>query len=459
MSNRFLEKTDRLGFSLLMALMAECTLGSSGRWLAIGGVSIRMLLFALCFVATLPALCSRLRQTMRRPHVALAILFGMDLAAMAVVGWRHGNALAFVKADVTSFLTLALLPGFLATVNTKKRVERLMDCLFVSACALALVTAITHYALAFLTDEQTAALSEWLTSTSMGGLFTLTTGVQRVYFKSQMFLQVAILLGAYKITRSSVRVRTALYLCEGLLLFACILSYTRGFWLGLAISACLLLVFDAREIGTYLKALGAGAVVFCALMLVSWAAYGAPKAAVEVVHRFDPNLIVLSADLGEKDRTPDSPKQSPAPSGQETISKENRIAVELREQSLRGAYAEIARHPLLGAGLGKNLDDIRADGKIEYTYLDVLMKMGAVGLVLFLLTFFWPVIEYLIAWARGLKKWIDAPERLLLATMTAGYLGVAITSAVNPFLTNPMGIMLLMLLSAAMQCYLKKEAR
>ena len=92
MSNRFLEKTDRLGFSLLMTFVAECTLGSSGRWLVIGGVSIRMLLFVLCFVATLPALCSRLRQTMRRPHVALAILFGMDLAAMAVVGWRHGNA-------------------------------------------------------------------------------------------------------------------------------------------------------------------------------------------------------------------------------------------------------------------------------------------------------------------------------------------------------------------------------
>lgn len=458
MSNRFLEKTDRLGFGLLMAFVAECTLGSSGRWLAIGGVSIRMVLFALCFVATLPALCSRLKQTMRRPHVALAILFGVDLAAMAIVGWRQGNALAFIKADVTSFLTLALLPGFLATVRTKERVERLVDCLIASACTLALVTAIMHYVLAFLTDEQTATLSQWLNDTSMGGLFTLTTGVQRVYFKSQMFLQVAMLLGAYRITRSSGRLRALLYLCEGLLLFACILSYTRGFWMGLAISACLLLVFDAREIGTYLKALGAGAAVFCALMLVSWAAYGAPKAAVEIVHRFDPNLIVLSADLGQEDKASSSLQQSPASSGHDVISRENRIAVELREKSLREAYAEVARRPLLGAGLGKNLDDIREDGKIEYTYLDVLMKTGAVGLALFLLTFFWPVLEYLAAWARGLKKRIDAPERLLLATMTAGYLGVAITSAVNPFLTNPMGIMLLMLLSAAMQCYLKKEA-
>lgn len=459
MSNRFLEKTDRLGFGLLMALMAECTLGSSGRWLAIGGVSIRMLLFALCFVATLPALCSRLKQTMRRPHVALAILFGLDLAAMAVVGWRQGNALAFVKADVTSFLTLALLPGFLATVRTKQRVERLADCLIVSACVLALATATIHYALAFTTDEQIVALNEWMNQTSMGGLFTLTTGVQRVYFKSQIFLQVAMLLGAYKITRSSGGVRAALYLCEGLLLFACILSYTRGFWLGLAISAGLLLVFDAREIGTYIRALGVGAVVFCALLLASWAAYGAPKAAVEIVHRFDPNLIVLSSEVRQEDKATVSPQQSPVPSGQDVISTENRVAVELREQSLRGAYAEIARQPLLGAGLGKNLDQIRADGKIEYTYLDVLMKMGAVGLALFLLTFFWPALEYLFYWARGLKKRTEAPERLLLAALTAGYLGVAITSAVNPFLTNPMGIMLLLLLSAAMQCYLTKEKR
>lgn len=460
MSKRFLKRTDRLGFALLMAFTAECTLGSSGRWLTIGGVSIRMLLFVLCFVFTLPALLCWFRQTMRRPHVALAILFGLDLAAMAVLGYKNGHSMAFVKADVTSFLTLALLPGFLATVNTKKRVQSLVDCLFASACVLALITAGVHYALAFLTGEQTAALSQWLTDTSMGGLFTLTTGVQRVYFKSQMFLQVAMLLGAYKIARSGGKARVLVSLCEGLLLFACILSYTRGFWLGLAISACLMLIFDAREIRTYLRALGTGVAVFCALMLVSWAAYGAPSAAVEIVHRFDPNLIVLSTNLKEEPTeadVPASPVQSPAPGEADVISEENRIAVELREESLRGAYAEIARQPILGAGLGKNLDDIRADGKIEYTYLDVLMKMGAAGLILFLLTFFWPVLEYLFAWVRGLRRRWNASERLLLAASMAAYLGVAITSAVNPFLTNPMGIMLLMLLSAMMQCFMAKE--
>lgn len=464
MSKRFVDRMDRLGFGLLMAFVAECALGSSGRWLTLGGVSIRMLLFVLCFVATLPALFCRLKQTLRRPQVALAVLFGLDLAAMAVVGYKNGHLTAFIKADITSFLTLGLLPGFLATVRTKKRVHQMTDCLFVSACVLALITAIMHYVMAFLTGEQIAALSQWLTDTSVGGLFTLSSGVQRVYLKSQMFLQVAMLLGAHRIAQSKGKRRVLVCLCEGLLLFACILSYTRGFWLGLAISACLMLIFDAREIKTYLRALGVGAAVFCALMLASWAAYGAPLAAVEVVNRFDPDLIVLSANL--KEETPKAeapsapaPTQTPAPAENDIVSEQNRIAVELREQSLREAYAEIASRPLLGAGLGKNLDDIRTDGKIEYTYLDVLMKMGAVGLILFLLTFFWPVLEYLFAWARGLRRQADASEKLLLAASAAGYLGVAITSAVNPYLTNPMGIMLLMLLAAMMQCFMAKEAR
>lgn len=453
---RFLEQTDRLGFVLLMAFVAECTLGSSGRWLMIGGVSIRMLLFGLCFLFTLPALCCQLKKTLRRPQVALAVLFALDLGAMAVVGYKNGHALAFIKADVTSFLALGLLPGFLATVRTKKRVLQTVDCLFISACVLALITTGMHYAMAFLTNEQIAALSQWLTDTSLGGLSTLSTGIQRVYFKSQIFLQVAMLLGAYKICQADGKKRVLLYLSEGLLLFSCILSYTRGFWLGLAISACLLLVFDARPIRTYLRMLGAGAAVFCLLMLVSWAAYGTPSAAVELVHRFDPDLIVLSLDLKDEPTTEEAAEEATTFSENDMVDEYNQIAVELREQSLREAYAEIAQRPVLGAGLGKNLDDIRTDGKIEYTYLDVLMKMGTVGLILFLLTFFWPVLEYLYAWARGLHR-ANSPERLLSAAAAAGYLGVAITSAVNPFLTNPMGIMLLMLLSAMMQCLITKE--
>ena len=87
-------------------------------------------------------------------------------------------------------------------------------------------------------------------------------------------------------------------------------------------------------------------------------------------------------------------------------------------------------------------------------YLDILMKTGAVGLVLFLMTFFGflpvQIRNELLKNNKTPLSW-DSPV-IRNRVLTAAYLGVALTSFFNPFLLNPMGIALLMLTSTAVFC-------
>lgn len=96
------------------------------------------------------------------------------------------------------------------------------------------------------------------------------------------------------------------------------------------------------------------------------------------------------------------------------------------------------------------MDEIRDDGKVEYMYMDILLKSGAIGMVLFLATFFYPVVLLLLGlWKRRSETATDDMLKMQIAVIVAAYISVAVTSWFNPYLSNPMGITLLMITSSA----------
>ena len=462
-------RLNTLALCALTAYTAECSFGASGRWLSAGPLSIRMLLFIVCFFLTLPALLRSLKQVVARPYVAGVIVFGVYFACSACIGLRMGNSRSFVLADVTSLLSLALMPGFLAVIREERSLKTILKAIFFSAVFTACVTTILHLVLHFMPGHAVNRLNIWFNVHSMGGLALLSSGLQRVYLRSQIFLQVALLLGVhYILSEENRRVRLAYLLCEGLLVFACLISYTRGFWLGTAIGALLLVVFEPRYFLRYLKIVGASAVVVLALILISTVIYRSPLVLGEFTSRFSSELLVSSLDNGEegpeygdgkgtygdgsyggyyydgktwfgseKEKTPE----------QLYTERRNMEAVNRRAETLRMIFERIRLHPVLGNGLGANLDGLREDGKTEYMYLDILMKMGILGLLLFLFVFFAPVIRWILFDLKRRRR--GGLDRLRNCALICGYLSVAATSAVNPFLNNPMGIILLLATVAA----------
>ena len=449
----FYQLCDRLSVGAIAVFALECVLGSSGRWLSFGSISIRMVLFAICFVLTLPAVFRQLRALTRTPCVIFALLFGAYLVIAAVIGFRRGNALHFIKSDVTTYMALALLPGFLATVCTENRLKFMSDTVFYGTFALGLITTFMHFFFAFSGDWQIYTINNWLNDHSLGGLATMATGLQRIYMRSQIFLQVGLLLGLQKIWCEKGGKRWLLIAAEAIIAYGCLMTYTRGFWLGFVLSACFLLVLYPKQWKRYLSTLGLTAVLLVGLFLLSWLSYGKPVAAVEIVNRFDPDLINGAVFLPNASGDP-SDSTATEETTEPTDPDADLLAVQVRKETLRLINLKIGQHPVFGNGLGTSLDEIRQDGNVEYTYLGVLMELGIVGLLLFCSVFFLPLvplIKHRIRWlTEGREIPWDSPQMRCTALLAA-YLGVAFTSWLNPFLTNPMGILLVLLITTASQ--------
>lgn len=496
---------DKLALGALSVFTLECVLGSSGRWLSFGSISIRMVLFAVCFLLTLPNVCRKYKELLKTPHIIVTVLLGAILVLAAIIGWRRGNSLSFIKADITGYMAFALLPGFLATIHNRERVTRISNLIFYGALALAAFSVFLHFYCALAESKHIIKINNWVNKHAMGGMATMTTGVQRIYFRSHMFLQVGLLLGLQKIWLHKGKIRWLLLGAEAILAFACLMTYTRGFWLGFALSALFLLILYPKQWKRYLTTMGCTAALLVVLLLFSWLSFGKPTAAIEIVNRFNPNLIGGAVFLPDNSDTTSTTAPAPTAKPNETeaeteagtevitapteteavtgpteteavteppetpttredkikaqVEKSNMNSLKVRQDSLRLLGKRIGDKPLFGNGLGANLDEIRDDGKVEYMYFDVLMKIGFVGFVLFCAAFFLPAFGLLKHRIREMirRKEIHwgSLEMHNLILLTA-FLGVAITSYLNPFLLNPMGILLVMLLSAANRCENKK---
>lgn len=437
---------------LLLIYAAECVFGCSGHWVSFGPLSIRIALFLLCFMATLPLVWQKRRELFRNKFVFVALLFGVAVAFSAVVGYLNGNQLGFIFGDIKRFLPLALLPGVIAVFDTEAKLMRLLEVIFYASLLIAAVTVGLHFALLVISDNLCNAVNNFMNERGLGGLSILATGMHRIYFRSQIFLQFAFIYGVWKLWRADGYVTKAkrffLYFCEGIIFFAVILSYTRGFWLGLAFSGLVVLIFEWQNRKRILGIVGITLVICIFLGGISALCYDQPKVAVEVVNRFNPDLIVLTA----KNEDFSSPGAGSASAGDKIKSEKeenftdmaNEKSAQIRSDTLKALGKNIKAHPLCGSGLGKNLDGIRDDGKTEYMYLDFLMKLGSVGMTLLLLTFFIAPVKQSVL---RLKRWKQPQEYgsifVLGAYLAAGYWGIALTNAFNPFLDTPMGILTL----------------
>lgn len=436
---------DAVARGLFLVYLAESAFGSSGKLISFGPLSLRMLLFGLCFAASLPAVVRNLRHLAGNGQVLTTVILGVYWLVCAGVGVFSGNALGLVWADVSTMMALALVPGFLAVMAGEGILNRAMDVMFWSAAALGAVSVVLHFAMANVTEEGFNLVNGWINARSLGGLAYMASGIQRIYFKSQIFLQVAIVYGVWKLGDPGTKKRLWIYAAMGVLFCAWVLSYTRGFWLGLVISAVLVLLLCPWQWKLYLKASGAMLAVFAVFLALSSLVYSGPRVVYEILGRTDASL------LAEKDNVQSEKVEMDADGdGDVSVDEANDAASMLRGQSLQLIWQRIGENPVFGSGLGENLDEIRSDGKVEYMYHDIWMKTGLVGLMLFLGCFFGflvPQIRQELRNRGSRPQWRD--PRIRNRFLTAAYLGVALTSWFNPFLTNPMGISLLMLTATA----------
>ena len=444
-----------------------------------------MLLFLGCLLVSVPIVWEQRGYLARQGFVRVVVAFLVLLGLSAVWATYLHNSKGFIAADLTTFSALLLVPVVLALRLSVPELERLLRIFFWGSTALALAVVILHVA-APLEAVDVNSLGQWLTRQSIGGLALVGNGILRIYLRSEVLFIPALLLGIRAMTTvgqrqvRGQRIRQLAYLTgSAIVAMGLVLSLTRSLWIGIIVALVVFLVWCARDLGALLRALGLVAASLAVLVGLSAALYGGPELLRAGAERVSPGLARLLPSSTTPPSTPlPSPRSTtaagvpgpgttptPAPSGAPTTGSSSTtpssgsttattptgtddpdaVAVEIRARTLVLTKERIRERPLTGWGIGYNLDEIRDDGRTEYLYWDLLMKVGAPGLVLFLALYAWTPIALLRA--RGALTGPASATGALVAALA----GVAVTSYFNPFLNSTLGIIILVLVVAAAQ--------
>lgn len=423
---------------LFAVAVAEAVIGSHGHLFtaAIGGfsVSIRMILFALVALGwTVHAArgCSRILH-FRHAEVTGPLLLLLAAVTLAVMrGLSQGATLGDIFADANGYAFLLYIPIGMDLFADRASFAWLMR---VAAGALTWL-AVKCLLLLYLFSHDYGSLLDdlftWQRTYRLSEITHLSGGAVRVFAASELFLIPAVFLGVFLAWQFR---RRAMLWWSVLMSAAFLLSLSRSFWLGAAMSAAFMLpvfvrleIVPLRELGrlfkTALLALVLGGLLLAALVLFpapkrlqdagAWGVYG--------------GRILDASDA----------------------------AVSSRWNMLAPLSAAIAKSPVIGSGFGAVItyqsDDPRmhdlypggrvTTGAIEWQYLEIWLKLGLFGLLAVIWLwwriglFFWKTIKT----ARG-------EDRLLASGLMLSFLTFVAANLFTPYVNHPLGWVYLTLL-------------
>lgn len=149
---------------------------------------------------------------------------------------------------------------------------------------------------------------------------------------------------------------------------------------------------------------------------------------------------------------------------QTTLSPANEVASSNRLQLLPAVLAKAREHPIVGSGFGTTVTYrslIAGTDEVEYTkvymfewaYLDLLVKIGIVGLGVLL------AFLARIAWV-GISAWRKNPvnERPVIVALFACFICVLSANYFTPYLNHPLGIGAILFISTSLLVYSRQPA-
>lgn len=415
-----LRRDRRWALYLPLAELVWGSLGKSFYW-TIGGaeVSLRLLLFVIIFLVSLPSIISSLRKISWSQPLARwygAVVFFLALAI--TVGFLRHNSLATMFFDANNYLYLGYwLVWFdlIPTIDWKKVAAiAVAAVLIVSLKALAIFHIFAHaYPWANI-----AYLYLWVRDTKVGELTFVTGNVWRVFFQSQLYLVIIWLMGLLLLSLdASVRFTKKNWLLLTVIGSAILISLSRSFGVALIGTVIITIPLIAMRLHLSWKRIG---LIICLVLSSAVLTLGllfVPPVDADVAAAFARRLS----------------------GGEEAASS--------RANLLPVLIHGIETNWVGGAGFGSTLTYINQDPRIrnlanpdgtyttyafELGWLDFAFKFGILGW----LTWF-SLIVYLLwlCWKRGVER-----HQIALILTGSGLLFISLTHALTPYLNHPLGL-------------------
>ncbi len=419
-----------LGVALLVT---ELVLGSFGYLfkLEVGEtrLSLRFILFVLAFGLMLVRIArDRKHPAFTNPYRWWFVLGVAALMWSTAWGYVRWNEFSNMFLDLNGYLYLLLFPLFMDAAAEAKPEDWsryfkwlvLPAVLWLTARTLLLLYLFTHFDATSL-----IAVYKWWRDTGLGEITPAGGGFWRVFSQAHIFSAIGSAVGfGWLWLRLKRRERICVNggtVVLAVVLTALVASLSRSMWLGTAFAWLVLPLFfwNKADLKTWLAYLGLSA-------LLVLTASGAVL--------FTSRVSWPVAPLGQAGAQAFASRFGSEPAGQ------------ARLKLLKPLYQHAIRHAVTGQGIGATVlyfsTDPRAvqstaggSGQVntyafEWGYLDLWLKFGAIGAVLYLAFLLRPYATGVSLWRRG------APAGLAAVGLTALF----VTHMTTPYLNHPLGI-------------------
>ena len=443
------ERSAAISRLLLCLFFFDCAWAGGGHYFPNAPIQPRLLLGALILLTALPVL----GRCLAKEHRMVVLSLGCFLAWMAVCalrGLRAGNSREVLLGDVRGFLWFFLLPVCAALLRTREQLRRVESCVLAGAFVQALLSLGCNYYCAIHPDavEQAGAAVYGM---FLGNVSGVSDSIVRIFFFSSPYLIAACAIALFRQVhtprfRLSYTVLTAFYFT------ALLLTFTRSLYGATGIAAVLAvllaLIGNRKRLRRVCSHILVTAVLTLCLILSqevllqgSYLNFGlsrtlgtevtvskAYKARAVLASRYGITFDFLGGTSRSEDQLADEEDQ------QSDYLDVTEASDALRKETVRQLRQLIAKNPIFGNGLGASTE-VRDNGFDEMFYLDVLCRMGIVGLLLYLAPLAWILLRFL-----RLEPGSRASCAEVLLPAYCGLAAFLFASAYNPWLNAVLGI-------------------
>lgn len=404
-----------------LAGLAELVVGSKGYLLFTTfrgqAVSLRMILFVglvLSLIRLWPKLNFDWPKNLAGPLVALLVWVGV----MTTWGVIRGNALGAVYTDVNAFLYALVFFGWWLVLRQRPMWRQ--D-IFAMLLAGGTLIGIKSWVMMVLFGQNVSAVPEiyrWIRNTGVGEITLISGNVYRVFFQSQVYALLVFTVTFIGYVWHQVPRWWAWPLIGSAL--GLYLSLSRSFWLGLLVALVVIAVMLVRQKGWLsLKR-------FWLLLPLSLCVWLFNSWAINWPYVFTPIGRAPQANSILSRLTGTSSAQ----------------AATARRNQIQPLLAAISHHPVIGSGFGTSVTYYSTDPRVkgwrtttafELGYLDLVLKMGLVGLGLYA----W--------WLWSISRQLAKSHWLIY--FLPGLVALVVTHLTSPYLNHPLGLGWLALVS------------
>lgn len=424
----------------IYAVFLELFIGSKGYLLAwpFSSLSLRLGLFLVVFLAYIIWLVRE-----RKIQFFHFKLWKHYLALIAIIfiscgiGYLRGNLLKNIFLDANGWLYLGLIFPLTQVSFKKISWHKIFSLLFAAGVGLIMKTLLLLFIFSQVNyfNELATAIYRWVRETGIGEITMMPNNFSRIFMQSQIYVLICFCISLPVLALQTFK-RYKIFLLFALALLVIFLSYSRSFWVG---TASVLLIFFSVALFYFKIKLKRIILIIALLIVISIADYGLALALINIPLAGN---VGVSAGSLLTERTKD-PTQEAAGSS--------------RMNLIQPLIQKNLAHPIFGSGFGTEVTYETQDSRylamnhqstyttfsFEWGYLDLWLKLGLVGLLVYLLL----LGKIFQAAYNKIKQQKHLFNKAFPFGLLLSFCVILVIHFFTPYLNHPLGLGWILLLS------------